>query len=282
MARKSSAIGLGETGQGDLDVIIRQIIDAHIRTQARLEQLAVQALLSNQLGVLRFRRQQQAEVERAIRELEAAIGKPVGKLVKDAFRLGTRIADRGLPDEQVAKGVSRIDKQAVDLLTDNLENRLEDARITIGRREEDLFRREGLKIAAAQLSRRDPIPTATQNLVRALVEGGVTSFEDKLGRRWDLDTYAEMVVRTTTSEALFQGTQTQMLARGFDLVTVNKVVGPCPLCIPFDGKTFSLTGRADGFPRLEVTFPIHPNCRHFVAPAEEAVQEREQALGNLG
>jgi hypothetical protein len=145
--------------------------------------------------------------------------------------------------------------------------------------EEDLFRREGLKIAAAHLAREDPIPTATTQLVRALAEEGVTSFEDKLGRRWNLDTYAEMVVRTTTSEAIFQGTQTQMLARGFDLVQVNQVVGACPQCIPFENKVFSLTGRADGFPRLKITFPIHPQCRHFIFPAPEAVEERRQALG---
>jgi hypothetical protein len=279
VAKKLPPIRLGEQGQDDLDVIVRQIIEEHIRAQAQLESLAVRALLSGQLGVLRFRRRSQREVDATLKKLEDAIGRPVPRLVRQAFKLGSRIADRGLPQEELPSGLSRVDENAVNILTDNLTNRLGDAATTIGRREEDLFRREGLKIAAAHLTREDPIPTATTQLVRALAEEGVTSFEDKLGRRWNLDTYAEMVVRTTTSEAIFQGTQTQMLARGFDLVQVNQVVGACPQCIPFENKVFSLTGRADGFPRLKITFPIHPQCRHFIFPAPEAVEERRQALG---
>lgn len=277
--RKSAAERLAEKGRADLDATIRRIIEEHLRTQARLEALAIGALTSGQLGVLRFRRRQQLAVRKTIRDLEAALDRPLSKAVRDAFRLGTRIADKGLPEIKLAPGISRIDKEAVELLEDNITNRLGDAQTTIGRRMDDIFRREGLKIAAIQLSDELPRTKATQRLVNQLTEQGVTSFQDSRGVRWNLDRYAEMVVRTTVSEAIFQGTQTQMLSRGFDLVTVSKSTRPCPDCRALEEKTFSLTGRAKGYPRLEVTFPVHPNCDHFVFPAPEAIEERREAVG---
>lgn len=281
MASKASSTRLAERGLRDIDALIREIVAEYKSTQASIESIVYAALLSGKLGQLRFRRNRSATVLRALAQLEAATKKPASTIVKEAFRLGTRVADRDLPTSNL-KGLSRVNSEAVSLLLDNLDNRLGDARITIGRRSDDVFRREGLRMAAAQITRERSIPEATQQLVQRLTEQGITSFQDTAGRRWKLDAYSNMVVRTTVAEALFNGTQTRMIAGGFDLVKVNRSKEACPVCRPYEGKTFSLTGRADGYPQLDVTFPLHPHCDHFITPAPEAVKEREEALGRVG
>ena len=81
-------------------------------------------------------------------------------------------------------------------------------------------------------------------LQRRLVNQGVSAFTDRNGRDWGLESYARMAVKTTSAEAVFHGTQSTLIAKGLDIVEVNRVRKPCLLCKPYDGGTFSLTGRA--------------------------------------
>lgn len=112
---------------------------------------------------------------------------------------------------------------------------------------------------------------AAQDMLDDLADRGITGFTDKAGRRWDLATYAEMATRTVVSNA-WDDMQAKAAARaGIDLAEVSTYSqeGSCPACLPWLGRTISLTGRAPGYPTLDeakATGFRHPQCRCFWTP----------------
>lgn len=106
---------------------------------------------------------------------------------------------------------------------------------------------------------------ATQHALNRFADRGITGFTDKSGRRWDLTSYAEMAVRTSTANASRQGHADKLLANDRDLVIVSDSPEECPLCRPWENKILSLTGRTDGYPtRLDAIAAglFHANCTH--------------------
>jgi hypothetical protein len=104
--------------------------------------------------------------------------------------------------------------------------------------------------------------------VQGLLDQGQTAFVDRRGRKWRLDSYAEMVARTTTREAASVATINTCDEFGLDLVRISTHSPTCELCAPLQGKVYSISGNDDRYPMLtdERRPPIHPNCRHVLAP----------------
>ncbi len=274
----AAAVRLAKKGMAELNELIDAMAADYVKAQADLADKAAKAVASGRLGEFRYRQTRQQEARRILQRVNRLTPLRARRVVKQSVRLGTRTARKsGIIYEQDSS-FSRVEKTAINTLTDNLTHRLNDAVNTVGRRVEDVYRREGLRLAALQLSQEKPLDEATDTLVSRLRKQGVTSFVDKGGREWKLDTYAEMVIRTVSSEAVFTGTQTSIIGRNFDLVTVNKVRDPCPKCEPYDGNTYSLSGRSKKYPKLGIVFPIHPNCRHFITLSIEALEERREWL----
>ena len=74
-----------------------------------------------------------------------------------------------------------------------------------------------------------------------------------------------MVARTTTMEAHLEGTKNRLMELDWDLVRVSSHHGACPLCVPWEGKILSLSGKTEGYPTLDEAKDaglFHPNCRH--------------------
>jgi hypothetical protein len=107
---------------------------------------------------------------------------------------------------------------------------------------------------------------AAQAMLDDLADHGITGFTDKAGRNWDLATYVEMATRTAVSNA-WDDMQVGMAVRsGLDLVETftTSTEGSCPFCIPWLGKTLSLTGKTPGYRTLaeaKASGFRHPNCR---------------------
>lgn len=274
----AAAVILAKKGMGDLNDLIDALAAEYVRAQAEFATKAAEAVNSGMLGEFRYRQTRIIEAARILRRVNTVTPLRSRRLVKQSVRLGTRTARKAGITYEADSSFSRVEKTAIDTLTDNLVNRLDDAVNTVGRRVEDIYRREGLRLAALQLSKERPLDDATETLVDRLRKQGITSFIDKGGREWKLDSYAEMVIRTVSSEAIFTGSQTAIIGRNFDLVQVNKVRDPCDKCAQYDGNTYSLSGRATNYPKLKIVFPIHPRCRHFITLSTEAMQERREFL----
>lgn len=259
----------GRKGIDALNKRIDRFSVRYQRAEAILTSLVARAVLGGTLGTVKVRRAVKAQSKIMLEELDA-VGIPQGaSIVEDAYKLGIRIA----AEEQVILG--RVDDQALALLQDNLKNRLGDATTHVGRRVDDVFRKESLRLASMAVGDVDPV-NASEVLQRKLVNQGITAFTDRKGRSWGLEQYARMAVKTVSSEAVFHGTQVTMIARGLDVVEVNSVRNPCVRCKPYDGGTFSLTGRSS-YPLLDTIFPIHPECQHYIVPGRDAFDERRRA-----
>ncbi|MCZ4557977.1 hypothetical protein O4215_20660 [Rhodococcus maanshanensis] len=123
----------------------------------------------------------------------------------------------------------------------------------------------------------------TQHALNKFAARGLTGFRDKAGRNWQIDTYAEMAVRTATLRAFKQGHTDRLVQRGYDLVVISSHSAPAPQCQPFEGKLVSLSGETPNGPvtrasartgaavketvaasmrEAEAAGLHHPNCKH--------------------
>ena len=256
-------------GLGKLNRRIDTFSVRYQRAEAVLSSLVARAILGGTLGRAKVRRAVKAQAKVMLEELDKA-GIPNGAaIVEEAYSLGVRLAAQ----EQGILG--RVDAQALALIQDNLKNRLGDATTHVGRRVDDVFRKEALRLAAQTLGDVDAI-TGSEVLQRRLVAQGITAFTDRRGRKWGLAQYARMAIKTSSAEAVFHGTQITMISKGLDVVEVNSVRRPCERCKKYDGGTFSLTGRSD-YPLLDTVMPIHPECQHYIVPGRDAFDERRRA-----
>jgi hypothetical protein len=126
--------------------------------------------------------------------------------------------------------------------------------------------------AAQQLGRR----TSSKEIVERLAGRGLSrtlddeawvGIVDKAGRRWNLSTYSEMVVRTKLQQAHIEGVRTEALERKVDLAVISSH-GARDACAKFEGMVISLNGITPGYPtytEVRATGQIfHPNCQHSV------------------
>ncbi len=94
---------------------------------------------------------------------------------------------------------------------------------------------------------------------------GLTGFRDRTGRRWSLETYAEMATRTAVGRAQVDGHLDRYVADGRDLVIVSNAPAECSKCRPWEGKVLSISGATPGYPTVAQARAAglqHSNCRH--------------------
>lgn len=95
---------------------------------------------------------------------------------------------------------------------------------------------------------------------------------DKAGRRWNLSTYSEMVVRTKLQQAHVEGVRVEALDRGVDLAVIS-THGATDPCRNFEGMVISMNGLTPGYKtyaELRASGKIfHPNCGHHITPLRD-------------
>lgn len=93
---------------------------------------------------------------------------------------------------------------------------------------------------------------------------------DKMGRKWSLDRYVNMAVRTKVNNVYFDGIREQAKSEGMDLAVINTNPGTTDACKTYEGMIISLNGETKGYKtyeQLKASKKIfHPNCRHFARP----------------
>lgn len=255
------------------DRTARELAALYRTTRTRLERLVRAALERGAQGTSEFYAAQHRAVVEILAQLQRQAVPVAAGAVEAAYSLGVRATDSSLGSPRIAFS-SLVHQDALEVLADNLANRLNDAAVTVGRRTDDAFRRIGLHETAIGLATGQTMPQVADRLRQRILDEGVTDsltgFVDKGGRRWQLDDYAEMATRTITREAVTEGTANRLLEAGRALVTITQHVGACKVCLPFEGRTYALTVEAakeTGYPLLENRPPFHPRCRHVMAPA---------------
>ena len=276
--------------------------DARARELARIYASAQRAIVAQVQTALRTgnlfqateRRMQLAAVLALLDQLGAATDPLARDLARQAFTDGSSLAARRLAKTagvrigsvQVPASFTGVSREAVLTLEDSILGRLRTARQTVGRRVDDVYARAGRRQALRSLLGAEGSPrAATRALTRDLQRRGATAFVDKAGKRWALDTYSEMVVRTVTREAVVQGQLTRMASHGVNLARVSTHASSCTICVPWQGKLVSLDGSTSDFQGEAVADlgavpapPYHPNCRHTLEPVVQEIEMLRQQM----
>lgn len=82
--------------------------------------------------------------------------------------------------------------------------------------------------------------------------------------------YAELVGRTKFHQAQSQAAIVQANNYGTDLVQISSHNTRTTICLDFEGKIFSLSGKDPRFPAFTFAPPFHPNCLHLMFPTFES------------
>jgi hypothetical protein len=90
--------------------------------------------------------------------------------------------------------------------------------------------------------------------------------------------YAEMVARTKFHQAHSQAAIVQGRNYGTDLQEISTHNTTTNICMPFEGKIFSASGKDPRFPPLDDVPPYHPNCLHLMFPTFESALEVQGTL----
>lgn len=255
---------------------MESIVKDFSQTEAWLVSLVVNILATSDLGKLRARRKASREAARILDQLRDLTSSKAAALVKTSYLAGREASKAD------NKPLGTTDRLALQILIDNIGGRLEDSIAIVGRRVDDVFRREGLRAAALTLSGPGIADEdSVKRFHKKLIDEGVTAFTDSRGGRWGLETYARMALRTTMMESVNTGAENLIRERGFDIIQIGHLGAfePDKLCSPHHDKKYSLFGRSD-LPLFGPTDkpPYHPNCEHFIKLAPEAVSERRRAL----
>ncbi|MFE1412433.1 phage minor capsid protein [Streptomyces sp. NPDC058746] len=222
-------------------------------------------------------------VARSYDEGHRAAVAELGALSDDARRL----VDDAVPN---ARAVDRLVQETVGVVASTHRSIL--------RAVEDTYRSVVAEVSATPLIGSGTRGQAAQDAMRRFADQGISGFTDKAGRRWRLDSYAEMAVRTAVGRAATEAHMRTLSEAGIELVVVSDAPRECPLCRRWEGRVLALSGPA-GARTVEVEHAIedgrmvsvevagtldearlagfqHPNCRHSVSaytPGVTRVQE---------
>lgn len=118
---------------------------------------------------------------------------------------------------------------------------------------------------------------AAQRALDRFASNGITGFVDQAGRKWEIESYTEMAVRTSSGRAQITGRLDVYTDNGRDLVIASNAPQECKACRPWEGKVLSISGHTTG--QLDDGTHVagtvaqarsaglqHANCRHDLRP----------------
>ena len=164
------------------------------------------------------------------------------------------------------KSFGQVNTRAIKILADNTYNGLHTVSVNIGRMSNDFIREIGLKQARGVVFGSDTWKQASKQMSAELKANNFFSVTYKNGSKIPSGAYSEMVARTTPAKAFREATFERITGRGYDLIDVIGIsADPKSPCVPYQGKTLSITGKTKGFTSYEEATANgynHPNCIH--------------------
>ena len=172
------------------------------------------------------------------------------------------------------KSLAGVDKRAINELRNMFDNQIYDGISQVKRNINKVVQ----KIAISQKISGGKIREKVSETVKILNSQNIFVFEDKLGRSYNLASYAKMAINTAQTSAVNKATFTACKNIENDLVKMSSHITSCPLCAMYQGRIYSISGKDKRYPAMSsinggsVTqySSIHPSCRHiFSAYIEE-------------
>lgn len=207
------------------------------------------------------------EAQKILSYLDSGASQWAQAMVKDMYGAGVKFA--GLTANisvSAADLQNKFNLQAMKVISDNIYNRFQDISALVGRRIDGIYRTTALEAIKSNISGFDSLSKVAGNLRKGLADQGITGFTDKAGKAWNMQTYSEMVARTTTMETFRQGTGNEYLQNNIDLVQITGgSANSCDVCSKWEDQIVSLSGTDENYPSLDSAIAeglFHPNCVH--------------------
>lgn len=170
---------------------------------------------------------------------------------------------------QIGQGLEQVGRQILRYVDESRDNAL---------------RKAGLEATGEKFASGSTLQQMQKNMIAKLQTEGFMTVQYGSGKdafQVPIDSYAQMVARSTTRESGNIARETQLKENGYDLVKMTSHSPTCSLCASLQGRVYSISGNDKRFPPLSRAFPngyhnVHPNCRHSVVPYIEELQEPEE------
>ncbi len=170
------------------------------------------------------------------------------------------------------KGFIKTNEDAIKAITQKYLNVLGDSRLQMLRSTNDAYKKIIYDVSKKPIIGANTRIQAARKALSSFADEGLSSFVGSDGRQWEIRSYVEMASRTTVSNALREGRLSRLESEDKDLILIDSVPNPSPLCTPYEGKVLSISGDSDKYDSLDSAVAnglFHPNCRHsFTAYTE--------------
>jgi len=109
---------------------------------------------------------------------------------------------------------------------------------------------------------------------------GIPALVDKAGKKWSVEGYVNMVVRSTTNNVTNDMQLERFKEYGVDLIEVSSHIDARPKCRICQGKIYSLSGKSKKYPAWststygEIDGLLGINCRHKIYAFIEGVSRK--------
>ena len=265
------------------DKAIRQLVEIYQRGQQRLFQTIIDKETRGSESA--FERAMLKDIDKILKELDEQSVEWAKQVIPKQYNISrTEAKDffARIGESVDEEAFARVNQSAIKALQTNFLENIEDGLVYVRRNIRSTWRNAAAQITAEQMTTGEALQSAKMRMVRQLSQQGLSSFKDKAGKEWSLESYAEMSIRSISTEATNLGMENQIKQLGRDLVQISEHAGACEICVPLEGRVYSISGESDEFPSLDNAFDgqyhtIHPNCRHRLIPYVEDLDDNPQA-----
>lgn len=157
---------------------------------------------------------------------------------------------------------------------------LEGQHLQILRKADDIYRQTTIMAGEANYRETDIFTRRkfSQTMLDEYANKGIQTVTYKNGAKYSIDTYCEMVGRTTTGRAAMQASINRCVESGYNLVVVSSHFRACDMCIPYEGITLSIE-RHPNYETIDEAITnglFHCNCSHSISPFFEGLTAEKE------
>ncbi|CDQ21698.1 phage minor capsid protein [Halobacillus karajensis] len=249
-------------------------------------------LISNEASIAR-------QIRLLLKNHDANVQDQLDTLLTKSFKRGQAETLLSLGEattlDEATKGVafSTLSKNTLDkVLEDTFEDVLAitdrtDKRIkkTVREIASESMRASALQNLGVDSQRKDIVNKLLKEGFSRKVKKDFKGITDSAGRKWNLDSYVNMLVRTKVQQSHQEGVVSESINQGTDLAVISSH-GAKDACRHFEGMVISLTGETRGYRTLSELKSsnkiFHPNCQHTITPLRKledlpsSLQERHK------
>ena len=145
------------------------------------------------------------------------------------------------------------------------------------------------KVVAMQATGVITTQEALRKALNDFADRGITGFTDKAGRKWEMDSYAEMAIRTGMMNARVEAYKDEMKAHDEHLVIISDHQDTCPLCAEYERAILSVDGQDLDDPECDGLLDdavagglFHPNCGHSMTVYVKGLTDKSSGKSRQG